>query len=250
VNDTGTRVLLIEDDQRLADLTAQYLVQNGLQVTIESRGDRALERFAQIQPDIVLLDLMLPGLDGLAVCRELRRATRVPILMLTALDTDLNQVIGLEAGADDYVIKPVDPIVLLARMRALLRRTSATHTDAPGAALPEPGNPQPGPDTRLGGLLVSERTRTVLLDGKPVAMTTQEFELLALLVRRAGQIVSRSAVLRAVRGIDYNGLDRSTDARISRLRRKLGDDADNPARIKTIWGKGYLLVPDAWGSKD
>jgi DNA-binding response OmpR family regulator len=103
---------------------------------------------------------------------------------------------------------------------------------------------------RLGGLLVSERTRTVTLDGRPVPMTTQEFELLALLVRRAGQIVSRHLVLRAVRGIDYNGLDRSTDARISRLRRKLGDDADNPTRIKTIWGKGYLLVPDAWGSDD
>jgi DNA-binding response OmpR family regulator len=246
VSEAGARVLLVEDDQRLADLTAQYLAQNGLRVAVESRGDRALERFAQVRPDIVLLDLMLPGLDGLAVCRELRRTTRVPILMLTALDTDLNQVIGLEAGADDYVIKPVDPIVLLARLRALLRRASAPLAEAAGGAPAESADTQPGPDIRLGGLLVSERTRTVTLDGAAVSMTTQEFELLALLARRAGQIVSRNLVLRAVRGIDYNGLDRSTDARISRLRRKLGDDADNPARIKTIWGKGYLLVPDAW----
>lgn len=250
MSEVGASVLLVEDDQRLADLTAQYLVQNGLRVSVESRGDRALERFAQLRPDIVLLDLMLPGLDGLAVCRELRRITRVPILMLTALDTDLNQVIGLEAGADDYVIKPVDPIVLLARLRALLRRAGAPATEPAGATPVDGTDPQPAPDIRLGGLLVSERTRAVMLDGQSVPMTTQEFELLVLLARRAGQIVSRNLVLRAVRGIDYNGLDRSTDARISRLRRKLGDDADNPTRIKTIWGKGYLLVPDAWGSGD
>jgi DNA-binding response OmpR family regulator len=250
VSESGTRVLLVEDDQRLADLTAQYLVQNGLQVTIESRGDKAVERFAQIRPDIVMLDLMLPGLDGLAVCRELRRITRVPILVLTALDTDLNQVIGLEAGADDYVIKPMDPIVLLARLRALLRRAGPPREELPEDTPPHQDAGQPGPDVRLGALLVSERTRTVVLDGESVPMTTQEFELLALLARRAGQIVSRNAVFRSVRGIDYNGLDRSTDARISRLRRKLGDDADNPRRIKTIWGKGYLLVPDAWGNND
>ncbi|MBK9252815.1 MAG: response regulator [Proteobacteria bacterium] len=243
-------VLLIEDDQRLAELTAQYLVQNGLRVAIESRGDRALERFHQQQPDIVLLDLMLPGIDGLTLCRELRRVSRVPILMLTALDTDLNQVIGLEAGADDYVAKPVDPIVLLARLRALLRRAgpSAREHDAASRYLAEtPDSGTPAPDIRLGSLQVSPKARTVHLAGKLVPMTTQEFELLNLLAQRAGQIVSRNEVFRAVRGIDYNGQDRSADARVSRLRRKLGDSADNPTRIKTIWGKGYLLVPDAWG---
>lgn len=244
MSDRPARVLLVEDDPRLADLTAQYLGQNGLAVSVETRGDRALARFTQAQPDIVLLDLMLPGLDGVAVCRELRKISTVPVIMLTALDTDLNQVIGLEAGADDYVIKPVDPIVLLARLRAQLRRASTSG---------RPAEPPVGTDgaqaaeIRIGGLVISERTRSVMLDGQPVAMTTQEFELLALLARRAGQIVSRTEVFRSIRGIDYNGMDRSTDARISRLRRKLGDPAHNPRRIKTIWGKGYLLVPDAWG---
>jgi DNA-binding response OmpR family regulator len=226
-------VLLVEDDRRLAELTAQYLEQNGLCVTIESNGDRALERFSASPPNLVLLDLMLPGRDGIAICREIRRSSQVPILILTALDTDLNQVIGLEAGADDYVIKPVDPIVLLARVRALLRRT--------GPAAERPA------DIRLGRLRVSEQAREVWLDGVAVPMTTQEFELLSLLARRAGQLVSRDDVFRSVRGIDYNGIDRSIDVRISKLRRKLGDHADAPTRIKTVWGKGYLLVPDAWG---
>jgi DNA-binding response OmpR family regulator len=253
VSEDFLEVLLIEDDQRLAELTAQYLGQNGLRVVIESSGERALERFRKEQPDIVLLDLMLPGLDGLTVCRELRRISRVPILVLTALDTDLNQVIGLEAGADDYVAKPVDPIVLLARLRALLRRaTSVAHEHDPVTRYrSDSGQPgAPPPDIHLGTLQVSERARTVHLGSELVAMTTQEFELLNLLARRAGQIVSRNEVFRTVRGIDYNGQDRSTDARVSRLRRKLGDNADNPTRIKTIWGKGYLLVPDAWGAGD
>ena len=244
-------VLLVEDDQRLADLTAQYLRQNGLRVTIESHGEQALERIRREPPDVVLLDLMLPGMDGISVCRELRRTSTVPILMLTALDTDINQVIGLEAGADDYVAKPADPIVLLARLRALLRRAGSGAHDP---ERPPPGRAgglpvaTPAPDIHLGALQVSERARTVHLAGEPVPMTTQEFELLLLLARRAGHIVSRNEVFRAVRGIDYNGQDRSTDARVSRLRRKLGDSANNPSRIKTIWGKGYLLVPDAWGS--
>ena len=246
-------VLLIEDDARLAELTARYLAQNGLRVAVESLGQRGLERFRQHPPDIVLLDLMLPGMDGLSVCREMRRTSRVPILILTALDSDLNHVIGLETGADDYVAKPVDPIVLLARLRALLRRAAPAtgETDRIPLLDPDAGMADETPaDIRLGALCVSARGRTVTLEGKAVPMTTQEFELLSLLARRAGRIVSRNEVFRAVRGIEYNGQDRSTDARISRLRRKLGDNADDPTRIKTIWGKGYLLVPDAWGADE
>jgi DNA-binding response OmpR family regulator len=253
VSGRPVEVMLVEDDQRLADLTAKYLRQNGLRVTIESQGEQALERMRLHPADVVLLDLMLPGMDGISVCRELRRTSTVPILMLTALDTDINQVIGLEAGADDYVAKPVDPIVLLARLRALLRRagTGAHEPERPAQQRPAGSAPaMPPADIHLGALQVSERARTVHLAGEPVPMTTQEFELLLLLARRAGQIVSRNEVFRTVRGIDYNGQDRSTDARVSRLRRKLGDNANNPSRIKTIWGKGYLLVPDAWGPKD
>lgn len=231
-------VLLIEDDSRLAELTATYLEQNGLRVKIEARGDRAIERFAQEKPRLVLLDLLLPGKDGLSICRELRRVHDVPILILTAKDTDLDHVIGLEAGADDYVMKPVDPMVLLARVRALMRR----------AERPTPGaSAERRPDVHLGALRISDTSREVWLGNEPVPLTTQEFELLSLLAHRAGELVSRDEVFRTMRGIDYDGLDRSIDGRVSKLRRKLGDDAAAPTRIKTVWGKGYLLVPDAWG---
>jgi DNA-binding response OmpR family regulator len=236
MNASNVDILLIEDDTRLAELTATYLEQNGLRVSVEERGDRALERFGREKPRLVLLDLLLPGKDGLTICRELRRVHDVPILILTARDTDLDHVIGLEAGADDYVMKPVDPMVLLARVRALLRRAergSATTGDRKA-------------DLLLGALRISETSREVWLRGQPVSLTTQEFELLSLLAHRAGELVSRDEVFRTMRGIDYDGLDRSIDGRVSKLRRKLGDDATAPTRIKTVWGKGYLLVPDAW----
>ncbi len=236
MNADSVDILLIEDDARLAELTATYLEQNGLRIAVEGRGDGAIERFARERPRLVLLDLLLPGRDGLSICRELRKHHDVPILMLTARDTDLDHVIGLEAGADDYVMKPVDPMVLLARVRALLRRV-------------ERGNATTGErkaDMMLGALRISETSREVWLSGKPVTLTTQEFELLSLLAHRAGELVSRDEVFRTMRGIDYDGLDRSIDGRVSKLRRKLGDDAAAPTRIKTVWGKGYLLVPDAW----
>ena len=229
-------ILLIEDDDRLAALTATYLEQNGLRVATEARGDRAIERFTRERPRLVLLDLLLPGKDGLSICREIRRVNEVPILILTAKDTDIDHVIGLEAGADDYVMKPVDPMVLLARVRALLRRTER------GGATPA----ERKPDLLLGALRISETSREVWLQGAPVPLTTQEFELLSLLAHRAGELVSRDEVFRSMRGIDYDGIDRSIDGRVSKLRRKLGDDAAAPTRIKTVWGKGYLLVPDAW----
>lgn len=229
-------ILLVEDDRRLADLTAEYFRQNGLTVAVESRGDRALARFRTEQPRIVLLDLMLPGTDGLTICRELREIFNGPILIFTARDSDIDQVIGLEAGADDYVAKPVDPMVLLARIRALLRRIEegAEQQTAVG-------------DIVLGGLRISEASQEVWLDGAIVQFTTQEFELLHLLASHAGKVLSREDIFRHMRGIDYDGLDRSIDGRISKLRRKLDDTATTPTRIKTVWGKGYLIVPDAWG---
>jgi DNA-binding response OmpR family regulator len=235
VTTSNIDILLVEDDARLAELTSTYLGQNGLRVSVEGRGDRALQRFAQERPRLVLLDLQLPGMDGLSICREMRRTHDVPILILTARDTEFDHVIGLESGADDYVMKPVEPMVLLARVRALLRRA-------------ERGGPhgERRADMNLGGLRISEASREVWLQGRPVPLTTQEFELLSLLARRAGELVSRDEVFRNIRGIDYDGLDRSIDGRVSKLRRKLGDDAAAPTRIKTVWGKGYLLVPDAW----
>lgn len=232
----ATDILLVEDDRRLADLTAEYFRQNGLSVVVESRGDRAIARFASVRPSVVLLDLMLPGMDGLEVCRELRQQFNGPILIFTARDSDIDQVIGLEAGADDYVAKPVDPMVLLARTRALLRRVRQPDAASDAAA-----------EVVLGTLRVSGASQDAWLDGRKLELTTQEFELLWLLARNAGRILSREDIFLELRGIEYDGLDRSVDGRISKLRRKLGDDATTPARIKTIWGKGYLLVPDAWG---
>jgi DNA-binding response OmpR family regulator len=229
-------ILLVEDDERLAGLTAEYFEQNGLAVAIESRGDRALARFANVRPRVVLLDLMLPGVDGLTICRELRETFDGPILIFTARDADIDQVIGLEAGADDYVTKPVDPMVLLARTRALMRRAVSAGQPAPR-----------GGDIVLGALRISRTAQEVLLDGAPVPLTTHEFELLLLLARHAGTVLSRDDIFHNLRGIDYDGLDRSIDGRISKLRKKLGDSATEPTRIKTVWGKGYLLAPDAWG---
>ena len=229
-------ILLVEDDRRLAELTAEYFEQNGLSVAIESRGDKALAQFARVKPRVVLLDLMLPGADGLTICRELREIFSGPILIFTARDSDIDQVIGLEAGADDYVTKPVDPMVLLARTRALLRRVETS--DQPRAQ---------GVDIVLGALRISPSAQEVSLETEAVQLTTHEFELLLLLARHAGTVLSRDDIFHHLRGIDYDGTDRTIDGRISKLRKKLGDDATEPARIKTVWGKGYLLVPDAWG---
>ena len=239
MTDNAIDILLVEDDLRLADLTAEYFEQNGLSVVTESRGDRALARFRETQPRVVLLDLMLPGMDGLDVCRELRQFFDGPILIFTARDSDIDQVIGLEAGADDYVAKPVDPMVLLARTRALLRRVEKQVSAGDIHS-----------DIVLGSLRISSASQQVWLEDEPVELTTQEFELLWLLAKQAGHVFSRKEIFRATRGIEYDGLDRSIDGRISRLRRKLGDSATHPARIKTVWGKGYLLVPDAWSNAE
>lgn len=232
---SGVDVLLVEDDRRLAGLTAQYLEQNGLSVAVETRGDRALARFTRERPRLVMLDIRLPGADGLTICRELRKTFSGPVLIFTANDADIDQVIGLEAGADDYVAKPVDPMVLLARARALLRRAEKTFERASRGGIV------------LGGLRISEASQDVWLDDRRIPLTTQEFRLLCLLAQNAGSVLSREEIFREMRGIEYDGFDRSIDGRISKLRRKLGDDASAPFRIKTIWGKGYLLVPDAWG---
>jgi DNA-binding response OmpR family regulator len=236
VSTTTVDILLVEDDLRLAELTARYLQQNGLTVAVESRGDYAIARFQREQPRIVLLDWMLPGKDGVTICRELRQFFPGPILIFTAKDADIDQVTALESGADDFLSKPVEPMVLLARIRALLRRLEAPQDTVEAVA-----------DIVLGGLRISPASHQVWLDEREVLLTTREFELLLVLARQCGTILSREMLFRHLRGVDYDGLDRSIDGRISKLRKKLGDDAHSPTRIKTIWGKGYLLAPDAWG---
>lgn len=231
------RILIVEDDERLATLTKDYLESNGLKVSVEGDGSRAIERIKTEQPDLVVLDLMLPGEDGLAVCRIVRPYYKGPILMLTARTEDLDQVLGLEMGADDYVAKPVRPRVLLARIRALLRRVRET----PDEQLPESSS-----ENRLtfGNLVVDNAMREAWLDGQSIDLTSAEFDLLWLLSSSAGRVLTREEIFHQLRGIEYDGQDRSIDVRVSRIRPKVGDDPMNPKRIKTVRSKGYLFVKE------
>ncbi len=229
------RVLIVEDDQRLAELTRDYLVSNGLQVSIEADGAQAAERIVNERPDLVVLDLMLPGEDGLSICRKVRDRYDGPILMLTARADDLDQVLGLETGADDYVCKPVRPRVLLARIRALLRRREGVETPA------TTGNKR----LQYGPLVVDSALREACLRGEGIELTGAEFDLLWLLTSNPGRIMSREQIFAELRGIEYDGQDRSIDVRISRIRPKIGDDPEHPRLIKTVRGKGYLFVSEA-----
>ncbi len=234
VEQEAWQVLIVEDDQRLAELTREYLESNGLQVAIEGNGALAAERIIAEQPDLVILDLMLPGEDGLSICRKVRDRYDGPILMLTARTDDMDQVMGLDLGADDYVCKPVRPRLLLARIQALLRRSEA----------PEPA-PEKSRRLRFGPLLVDSALREAWLGDVGIELTSAEFDLLWLLVVNAGRILSREEIFNALRGIGYDGQDRSIDVRISRIRPKIGDDPEHPRLIKTIRSKGYLFVPEA-----
>ena len=234
----STRILLIEDDERLAKLTAEYLRKNEFEVTIEGRGDTAEARVLKEDPELVILDIMLPGKDGFEVCRAIRSQYKGVILMLTARDEDLDQILGLELGADDYIAKPVQPRLLLARIKALLRRAPGSGESGPSADETD--------ELEFGNFRISQATRNAHLGEDIIDLTTAEFDLLWLLARHAGNILSRDDLLQELRGIGFDGLDRSIDARISRLRRKLGDDPENPTRIKTVRGKGYLFSKHDW----
>jgi two-component system OmpR family response regulator len=226
-------ILLVEDDLRLAELVSRYLESNGFIVAIASRGDEVAGTVEREPPDLIILDLGLPGEDGFSVCRQLRLMYTNPILILTARDSDIDHVLGLELGADDYVIKPVEPRVLLARIGALLRRSR-------GAL---------GPERKLlqfGKLTINATSRAVYLDGQSIALSGNEFDLLLYLASHPGKIQSRETLFKDLFKREYDGMDRMLDIRISRLRRKLGDEAETAERIKTIWGQGYLFVPDAW----
>ena len=233
-----SRVIIVEDDERLASLTAEYLQSNGLEVQIIGDGSVAIPAIIEQQPDIVVLDLMLPGADGLEVCRMVRDKYKNPILMLTARTDDVDQVLGLEMGADDYVAKPVKPRVLLARIRALLRRSE---TAADGAGVDDQGNVS---RLEFGDLVIDNSAREVWLTSVPVDLTSAEYDLLWLLASNAGIILSREEIFERLRGIQYDGQDRSIDVRVSRIRPKVGDDPMNPRRIKTVRSKGYLFVKD------
>ncbi|MFQ2222219.1 two-component system response regulator RstA [Aeromonas enteropelogenes] len=232
------RILFVEDDPEIGELISNWLGRHEMEVILECRGDRALARFEAERPDLVLLDIMLPGLDGMSLCRALRPRFGGPIVMLTSLDSDMNQILSLELGANDYILKTTPPSVLLARLRVQFRQHQQ---------VPQPVAVTSAPQSlQFGRLCVDGAGRDVRLDGQSIALSTADFDLLWELACHAGQILGREALFQSLRGREYDGLDRSMDVAISRLRRRLGDDTNNPVRIKTVRQKGYLFVPHAW----
>jgi two-component system OmpR family response regulator len=223
--------LLVEDDARLAALTREYLEGHGVVVTVASDGRRGLAEALAHRPDVVLLDLMLPELHGLEVCRQLRARSDVPIIVLTARGEEADRVMGLELGADDYLAKPFSPRELLARIRAVVRR-------ARGRA---------GPSLEVltvGELVVDPGARRATYGGRELPLTGYEFTLLEALAKRAGRVLSREQLMEMAKGTAEESFDRSIDVHVSRLRNKLGDDPKRPRLLKTVRGVGYLLAAD------
>ncbi|MEM9103367.1 MAG: response regulator transcription factor [Pseudomonadota bacterium] len=235
-----TKLLLVEDDERLAQLISSYLENEGFTIIHDNAGDKVEQLLQQHTPQLVLLDLNLPKGDGIDICRRLRVNSDVAIIILTAKGSDIEQVVGLEVGADDYIAKPVEPVVLLARIKSLLRRIQKkSHSD------PQTSESNEGVLV-CGQLKIDELSQSVFYKENKVTLTSQEYELLLILVKNAGKVLSRDHIFQHLRGFEYDGMDRTVDVKISRLRKKFDDNPIDPEKIKTIWGKGYLLVKDAW----
>ena len=229
---TGGRILIVEDEPHIVELVRYNLVQEGFQVSVAYDGAEALRKAKEDDPELVILDLMLPYVDGLEVCRQIRRESTVPILMLTARDGEQQRVVGLELGADDYVTKPFSPPELVARVRAILRRTTR-----------EARRPNATP-LAVGGLVLDPTTHEVRLNGRLIDLTTKEFDLLQLLLGHPSRVFTRDFLLEHIWGYDYFGSTRTVDMHISRLREKIEDDPNNPTYITTVRGVGYKLKKD------
>lgn len=229
---TSTRLLLVEDDEKLTRLLSEYLEPLGYAVDVSHDGRDGLARALEGGYDAVVLDVMLPGLGGFDVLRELRRTSQVPVLMLTALGDEVDRIAGLEIGADDYLPKTFSTRELLARLRAVLRRSAATQAAA--------GDPEPAP-IAVGPIWIDPGARTATFDAQPLVLTRVEFDLLASLARAAGRVRTREQLLLDAADRDFEAFDRSIDVHISSLRRKLGDDAKQPRFIETVRGVGYRL---------
>ncbi len=227
------QILIIEDATRLAKLMQDYLTKHGFKVMVESQGDRGLARILKLQPDLVIVDLMLPGMDGLTICREARQYYDGLILILTAKTDDELEITGLSEGADDFVRKPIDPRVLLARIEALFRRKE--------------GRIQPT-TLEVGQLKMDPASQSVYWREQHINLSHKEFELLYFLADHKGRPVNREQISQALRGFDYDGVNRAIDVLIVSLRKKFEEDLKAPTRIKTVWGKGYLFATEAWES--
>lgn len=232
-------VLIVDDDQKLVSYIGEYLERYGFNTLTAFNGTDGIERILKQRPDLVVLDFMMPGTDGVNVCRQVRPHYGGHILMLTGIDDDLDQVIAIEVGVDDYVVKPVQLRVLLARIRMLLRRDRTPSSECA---------PTYERDLQFGELRICKSERNAYLAKQSLNLTTSEFDLLWLLANNPEVIYSRETLLKSLRGIEYDGTDRSIDTRIVGLRRKLADNRAKPVRIITVRGKGYMFAPDSWGA--
>jgi len=220
-------ILIIDDDEKLNRLLKDYLGNYGFSVESVTHPDEGMKKIKTLQPQLIILDVMLPGMNGFEVCKQIRRSHTTPILMLTARGEVADRIVGLELGADDYLAKPFEPRELVARIQSILRRTE---------------NSPVTPKRRFGSLVIDFQKRTVLLNNEPVELTTMEFQALSLLANNAGAVMSRDQIMDALRGIEYEAFDRSVDIVMSRLRSKLLDDPKSPSFIKTVWGTGYVFI--------
>jgi DNA-binding response OmpR family regulator len=224
-----TRVLIIDDDERLNTVLTEYLVSFGFTVSAAARPTTGLRLLDTNPPDLVILDVMLPEMDGLSVCKRIRETSRVPIIMLTARGDVADRIVGLELGADDYLPKPFEPRELVARMQAVLRRGSEEGME----------------HVRVGPVEVNWTTHAATLDGRPLDLTAAELELLGFLMRHRGRVLNRERIIEGTHGINWEAYDRSIDVLVSRLRQKLGDDPRRPAFIRTVRGVGYSFIGGA-----
>jgi DNA-binding response OmpR family regulator len=222
------KVLIIDDDRKHSELLQTYFKRFGINLVCAYEAEEGFRKLRREEPDLVLLDVMLPGKDGFEICREIRKDSNIPIIMLTARGEVIDRVSGLELGADDYMGKPFEPRELVARVQAILRRAEAAGPT--------------GGKLKFEGLSIDTETRTVEVDGAPVDLTSMEFELLLILARRHGRKMSRDDILSELRGIDAAILTRSVDIMVSRLRGKIGDSVKPPRFIQTIWGRGYSFI--------
>ena len=228
------RLLIIDDDVRLGALLERFLKPEGFQVVLVTDGLQGVRRATSEVFDLLVLDVMLPGMDGFEVLRRVRAQSQVPVVMLTAKGTDNDRIVGLELGADDYLAKPFNPRELLARIKAVLRRSEGVPSTATPAEL-----------LRVGEIEMDGARREVSVRGAPVALTTTEFDLLRCFLRYPGQVLSRDALMDMLRGVGYAAYDRSIDVHVKNLRAKIEEDARSPRHIKTIWGTGYMMSAES-----